>query len=79
MAEETDRIIHELESSVFKKRRLEYTVLISKAKFIKADLTTVEAKVSVLCLSVVYKSKPKEAHRTQSMWLLVLEVWQIVL
>ena len=55
-AEEIDRIIHELEDSIAKYKE-EYAILISEANAIKADLSTVEAKVGVLCLSVVYKSK----------------------
>ena len=54
-AEEIDRIIHELEDSIAKYKE-EYAILISEANAIKSDLTTVEAKVGVLCLSVVYKS-----------------------
>ena len=54
-AEEIDRIIHELEDSIAKYKE-EYAILISEANAIKSDLTTVEAKVGVLWICVVYKS-----------------------
>ena len=54
-AEEIDRIIHELEDSIAKYKE-EYAILISEANAIKSDLTTVEAKVGVLWIRVVYKS-----------------------
>ena len=53
-AEEIDRIIHELEDSIAKYKE-EYAILISEANAIKADLSTVEAKVgasSQCCLQV---------------------------
>ena len=53
-AEEMDGIMHDLENS-FAKYKEEYAILITEANAMKEDLTTVEAKVSVLCLSVVYK------------------------
>ena len=45
-AEEMDKIIQELEQSIGKYKE-EYAVLISEANAIKADLSTVEAKVGL--------------------------------
>ena len=52
--EEIDCIIHEVENSIVKYKE-EYAILIIEANTMKEDLTTVEAKVGVLYLSVVYK------------------------
>ena len=81
-AEEIDRIIHELEDSIAKYKE-EYAILISEANAIKADLSTVEAKVGVLCLSVVYKSKiqPKMLTNLKPVYKVEssVEVWQTIL
>ena len=60
-AEEIDRIIHELEASIAKYKE-EYAVLISEANAIKADLTTVEAKVGVPVLCFLYRHHLASAH-----------------
>ena len=65
-ADEIDGIIHELENSIAKYKE-EYAILITEANAMKEDLTTVEAKVGVLCLSVVYKSiTPQDAHKLKT-------------
>ena len=65
-AEEMNGIMHDLENSIAKYKE-EYAILITEANAMKEDLTTVEAKVGVLCLSVVYKQiTPQDAHKLKT-------------
>ena len=80
-ADEIDGIIHELENSIAKYKE-EYAILTTEANAMKGDLTTAEAKVGVLCLSVVYKFKihPKMLTNLKRAYKVAfsVEVWQIV-
>ena len=81
-AEEMDGIMHDLENS-FAKYKEEYAILITEANTMKEDLTTVEAKVGVVFVSVLFTSKlhPKMLTNLKLVYKVAfsVEVWQIVL